>query len=278
LAGTVRALPARAVALTFDDGYADNLLHARPLLEQYKVPATAFVPTGRLEEGGEFWWDELGRVLLQPGHLPGSLHLEVGDSEHNWDLGEAATYTTAQARQYSMWKAWERAPTRRHALYCQMYDLLSGLEPAGQSAVMAQLRAWASVTGEARETYRSLTPDELRSLAQSDLVEIGAHTVTHANLAALPLQAQMREIAHGKARLETIIGRPVDGFAYPFGRQCDYTKQTVAQVRAGGFTYACSNVAGLVTPATDRFQFPRMQVHDWDGAEFARRLKWWLGW
>lgn len=270
--------PASAVAVTFDDGYVDNLLHATPLLERYEVPATAFVTTGRLDQDAEYWWDELERVLLQPGRLPRSLHLVVAGRAYAWDLGEAGSYTADQARRYSPWKAWEEAPTMRHTLYRQLYDVLNPLDQVGQAGAMGELRAWAGLERAARPTYRSLSTEEVRSLDRSNLIEIGAHTVTHPNLASLTLQAQAREIQQSKARLEVILEHPVGGFAYTFGRQCDYTEQTVARVRTSGFSYACSNFSGLVTPATDRYQLPRMQVHDWDGVAFAWHLNRWFGW
>ena len=61
-------LPRRAVVLTFDDGYAETLSQAKPLLKHYQVPATVFVTTGYL--GREFWWDELDRIVWSPAVLP----------------------------------------------------------------------------------------------------------------------------------------------------------------------------------------------------------------
>lgn len=68
-----RPLPSRSVVVTFDDGYADNLFNAKPLLERYEIPATVFMTTGYLENSCEFWWDELEQLSL-PDNLYHSLH------------------------------------------------------------------------------------------------------------------------------------------------------------------------------------------------------------
>lgn len=272
-----RPLPASAVAVTFDDGYADNLLNAMPLLESFDTPATIFVTTGLLDQDSGFWWDELEHLLLYPGRLPHSLQLVVAGNPHRWDIGESGSYSADMTLQYRGWKAWHKAPTSRHALYQQLYELLNPLGRMEQVAALEELRAWAGAGRSARRTHRTLSPQEVRTLDRSNLIEIGAHTVTHPNLAALAPPAQEGEIRRSKAHLEEILGHPISGFAYPFGRRCDYTQQTAALVRSSGFEYACSNFGGLATPATDRYQLPRMQVHDWAGDEFERRLKGWFG-
>ena len=83
-------LPDRPVAVTFDDGYADNLHQALPVLERHAVPATVFVTTGYVGAGGEFWADEVERLLLRPGDLPRELVLTAGGVERRWDLGDGA--------------------------------------------------------------------------------------------------------------------------------------------------------------------------------------------
>jgi peptidoglycan/xylan/chitin deacetylase (PgdA/CDA1 family) len=78
------------IAVTFDDGYANNLYEAKPLLERHEVPATVFVTSGMVGRNREFWWDELEAILLAPRKLPQALHLEIEGQTHEWSLVEAA--------------------------------------------------------------------------------------------------------------------------------------------------------------------------------------------
>ena len=81
----------RPLVVTFDDGYADNLYNAKPLLERYEIPATIFLTSGCIGQNREFWWDELDRMLLQPKTLPRALHLNIDGTTHDWDLGKRLT-------------------------------------------------------------------------------------------------------------------------------------------------------------------------------------------
>ena len=73
-----------AVAVTFDDGYANNLYEAKPLLERHEVPATVFVTSGMVGREREFWWDELEAILLASRELPQTLRLEIEGQTHEW--------------------------------------------------------------------------------------------------------------------------------------------------------------------------------------------------
>ena len=74
----------RAVAVTFDDGYADNALEALPVLEEVGVPATFFVSTGALGTREEFWWDELERIILGDAGYPDKFCLDDRDYGRIW--------------------------------------------------------------------------------------------------------------------------------------------------------------------------------------------------
>jgi peptidoglycan/xylan/chitin deacetylase (PgdA/CDA1 family) len=267
------SLPRRAVLITFDDGYADNLLLAKPLLERYDMPATVFITTGYTDEDREFWWDDLDRVFLQPGALPGALSLSLNGNDYHWQLGETARYDVTAHQRHLGWRAWQAdEPTSRHTVYRSLWQLMQPMSDGERQQVRKELLAWAGAGDWARPTHRALTIEEISELARGGLVEVGCHTVTHPQLAALNADAQRHEIRHSKAQLEATLGRTVTSFAYPYGRECDYTRETMALVQEAGFDCACSTTVGLVEHGTDPFQLPRLQVQDMNGDAFARLL------
>jgi peptidoglycan/xylan/chitin deacetylase (PgdA/CDA1 family) len=263
----------RPLVVTFDDGYADNLYNAKPLLERYEIPATIFVTTGCIGHDREFWWDELDRLLLQPRTLPRALHLNIDGTTHDWDLGEAAEYGDDTAAHYGTWTAWDKQdPSARHSLYRSLYQLLHPLPATMQRKVLDDLQAWALAEPSSRPSYRPLTIQEILTLAQGNLVDIGAHTITHPLLSARPSATQREEIQQSKAHLEQILGCPVTSFAYPYGGKSAYTAETVALVREAGFACACSVSASVVRRVADPYRLPRLHVQDWDGDEFTQVL------
>jgi peptidoglycan/xylan/chitin deacetylase (PgdA/CDA1 family) len=264
-------LPRRSVIVTFDDGYADNLLNAKPLLEKHAVPATIFVTTGYTGQDREFWWDELERVLLQPGRLPRELRLSVRGSDYYWDLGESADYDETTQRRHLGWRAWaEDGPTVRHSIYRSIWQLMHPMSDDERRPIREELLLWAGVTGSARPTHRTLTGGEITDLSRDRLIEVGAHTVTHPQLSALSAESAERQIGESKACLEEMLGEPVTSFAYPFGRECDYSSETVGLVQQAGFDCACTTSVGAVQRGSNRFQLPRVHVPDMDGESFER--------
>lgn len=267
------SLPANAVVITFDDGYADNLLHAAPLLGDYDIPATVFV-TARVDtDTSEFWWDELDRLLLAPSELPVTLRLTVGQRVYRWQLNGDTGYSADDYERHRRWNVLQQdAPTLRHAMYRELCNLLRPLRHLDRARVLDELRDWAGAQRLIRTTHRTLCDEELVQLANEYPIEIGGHTVSHPVLAALTPSEQRDEVRQCKTHLEEILGRTVRSFSYPYGSRSDYTEQTVRIVREEGFTCACSNIPGTVTAGTDLFELPRMLVRDWNAETLELRL------
>jgi peptidoglycan/xylan/chitin deacetylase (PgdA/CDA1 family) len=276
LAAALKAgrLPRRAVAITLDDGYADNLFNAEPVLNSHEIHATVFVAAGHVGSGREFWWDELDRLLLEPGTLPKHLEITVRGHLHRWLLDGAATYDREAYERHRDWHI-ERPhdPTTRHAMYRAIYSLAHALSPCERDAVLDDLRRQAGVSANGRPSHRALTESELVKLSRSSVIDIGAHTMTHPVLAAQSAAVQHWEIQHSKSRLEEMLGMVVTTFAYPHGSG---TQETVNIVRETGFEYACSTSPDVVTRDADLLMLPRLGVRDWDRERFSRFLSYWL--
>ncbi len=242
-------LPKRGVVLTFDDGYADNFWNAKPLLEKYEVPATVFIASGSLDSSTEFWWDDLERILLQPRKLPKCIQLSVQGRAYDWQT------TNSDKRQLA---------------YMAIHQILQPLKPSDRNQAIAELFAWADVDPMGRPDYRPLTTDELIQLAQSELVDIGAHTVTHPLLSVMSQDDQSAEIIGNRKKLEDILGSRVDTFSYPYG---NLAPETVDIVEAAGFETGLTTDENVVEMGANLFRLGRFGVGDWDSDRFKHRLE-----
>ncbi|HSI36507.1 MAG: polysaccharide deacetylase family protein [Phycisphaerae bacterium] len=257
-------LPRRAVAITFDDGYADNLTEATPILERHKVPAAFYVASGFVGGTEEVFSDELDRLLLTPGGRGGTLKW----GRIRWDLPSMKRGGSARR-----WNVLADPPTPRHAAYRDLCAICADMPHAGRRRVLDAVRAFAEEPPEDRPTHRFVTEEQLRSLAASPIATVGAHTVTHPRLSAIPVEEQAREIAESKRRIEAVTGKPVTTFAYPFGGPADQTDDTVRCVREAGFEAALVNHGGCVRGGADLFRLSRTLARDWSAEELKGRIE-----
>jgi len=240
------------VALTFDDGYLDNLPNAVPLLEKYKLPATIFVTSGMVGSEQEFWWDALERVFLTGGVLPESLEITFQSGTKVWDL------RTAQGRL----KAYDEL--------CAILRLDS-FEDILQS--VHDLFEWASLESSARISHRIVNQEQLKKLAGSPFIEIGSHSVTHTRLGILSLENQRQEIRESKQQLETIIKKRVRLFSYPYGGSADFSRETAGIVSDEGYEAGIANIQGSIAAPINLYAIPRRLVRNWSGDVFAKWMK-----
>ncbi len=256
------------VAVTFDDGYRDNILTALPILERHQIPATVFVVSGAVGSPREFWWDELERYILHAATLPDALELKAGGQPRRWTLT-----VEAQADAAPGWDAETGAkPGSREQLFLELWELLVRLGDEDRDDVLARLRIWSGVSEAAAPGRLPIGADELARLAAHPLIEIGAHTEGHVSLPQREPAERRRQIEASQNALESVIGRPVRRFSFPFGRR-DAISDGVVRAR---FDLACTSRPAALTPFSSPFALPRIQVVAGDGDAFDRRVRTWL--
>lgn len=257
-------LPANAAAVTFDDGYVDNLKAAKPLLQRAGVPAAVFIATGYIGKGKEFWWDELARLMLQCDAAV-DCAISIAGTYHRLELSTSL----ADDMPETPWKNWRHPRTEREQAYIDMWRLLKPLAGVEREKALSMLQA-ALASGPADPDDLPMTAEEIRELTSGGLIEIGAHSETHPILTGLPREERTREIERSRTHCEQLLGRPIEGFAYPHGA---YDEKTRANVREAGFRFACSTRTRPVdVDRFDPFALPRLKVKDWDASTFERAI------
>jgi peptidoglycan/xylan/chitin deacetylase (PgdA/CDA1 family) len=216
----------RFACLTLDDGYRDNRDFALPLLREFDAPATVFVASDFAEGYGRMWWIALERVVAKASHI----EAEIGGVNVRLDAG---------------------TPAAKQAAYDRLHDWLRGLPTDAdlQREISALCRRHgvdeASICQEL-----CLSWDELKPFAADPLVAIGAHTVTHCNLAREVEKDAHREMATSRARIEDVLQRPVVHFAYPYGDRSAAGSREFTLAAACGFKTAATTRPGMIFPET----------------------------
>ena len=223
-------LPRKALALTFDDGYQDNLTHAAPILARYGLPATIFLTTGYIGTQRVLWFDRLA-LALKATTCP-----EVG---------------LAEGLVVSLRSKADRVRALQAAL-AHLKQIPDGERRRGLDQLLSQLGAGP---GDAPKrlmlTWEEV--DALRGLGFS----IGAHTVSHPILSRLSADEAWEEINGSKLAIEKAIGTPPRAFAYPNGGSEHYNEAITRLVRQAGFTCAVTTRRGRNTSTTPRLELRR---------------------
>lgn len=238
------SLPPRAVALTFDDGYANNYSVALPLLQKYRVPAAFFIATAFLN-GGRMWNDTLIESLrLAAGPRLDLARIGLSDLD----------VSSLPARLASCTRVIDHLKHRPLAERQQAVDSV------------------ASAVGQPLPADLMMTDAQICGLRDAGM-HIGAHTSSHPVLAAVDAATAQREIAEGRDYLTGLLKEPVETFAYPNGRPVrDYSRQHVDLVKQLGFKFALSTAWGYTDAKSDLWQVPRIAPWDQVPWRFGLRL------
>lgn len=239
-----RSLPARAAAITFDDGYADNLTCAVPILAQHGLNATFFIATG-FTDGGCMWNDTVIESI-RSAMVP-----EINCSFLG--LGRLSLASIEDKRVALS----VLIPAIKHQSAEKREDSVARLAEASRGCLPDNMM---------------LTREQLLVMRDAGM-RLGAHSVSHPILATIDQRIARQEIADSRDRLEEILKDRVRLFAYPNGKLgSDYSPVHVAMIRSLGFEAAFATNWGACSAASDPYQLPRFTPWDVDRGRFALRL------
>jgi peptidoglycan/xylan/chitin deacetylase (PgdA/CDA1 family) len=226
------------IAVTFDDGFANNFHVALPILQRYGVPATFFLTAGAIGSR-ELLWPERLALILEMTAVP-SLSQRAGELTLSCAQDKSAAFRSLAA-------SYKRFPAE------EITKHLTSL------AKQAEVSEDSIERHPHRDEFRTLNWDEASALFQSALVEIGAHTITHPILANVPEDRARREIEDSKTILERRLGK-VSYFAYPNGGVGDFTGKHRKMAIDAGYSAVFTAVSACLRESTDLYEIPRLGV------------------
>ncbi len=234
-------------ALTFDDGYADNLHTALPILERHDAPATVFIATGMLDKPW-FWWDLLAQVMEGP------------------DVDPDRVVAACLDRQLIDQAELEDVVPELHVV---VHTRLKGRPLSEIEEVVASVAEEVGVAADPAD--RPLTTDELRTLAAHPLIQIGGHTVSHAWLPGMGVERVRAEVREGMAALDELVPtRDPRPFAYPYGA---YHRAAVDVARTLGIPTAVTTEPRTVGLRDAPLELPRHTPVDSERPSFEIWLR-----
>ena len=232
-----RAVPRRACAVTFDDGWRDNYDHAFPVLRAAQVPATIYLVSDLVGTRYSFWPNGLARSLAAVDaaarqRLPQWLleHIpEVAAGRVGLDALQIDRVISACKERFSDE---------------QMLGLVSSLEAGATSPTLDRdLMSW----------------DEIREMQASGWVRFGSHTRRHTRLSRVASDDALRdEVLGSKRQIEEQLGAAPKTFCYPNG---DISRAAIDCVR-GAYLGAVTTASGWNDPGCDRIVMRRVGVHE----------------
>jgi peptidoglycan/xylan/chitin deacetylase (PgdA/CDA1 family) len=243
------ARPNTAV-ITIDDGYHEVFSLAAPVLRRYGVPASVFVVSDFID--GRMWlWPDRFRFVFERAPV-GQVVIRHGGSSRLLDIRTESDRRQAE----EFW-----------------LEYAKGIPVAERDELLDEVAEACRVElpTSPPDQYRSMTWAQLRALAAEGF-EIGAHTRTHHIFSRLDRNRLRDEIAGCKEHIEQNLGVAVQHFAYPNGRERDYTPESVAEVARAGYRAAVTMIAGGNTPDTPIHELRRIGGDAEDVFHFAQAV------
>lgn len=223
------------VALTFDDGWADNALHAFPLLQRYQMPASVFLSTDYIGSRQRFWWESLGETLWG-SHGDAARHALIAQMRRIGRPLSVAYFLNESPHTRSL--ALAKYLLSLKTLPVQTLQLLTEACPTD---ALPQALDWQQV-GE---------------LEDSGLIRFGPHGASHALLPGLDDPRLDEELSRSHDALQQGCKQPLPVYCYPNG---DHDARVRERLAAQGYPYALSTRPGICQGHEDPLALPRIGV------------------
>jgi peptidoglycan/xylan/chitin deacetylase (PgdA/CDA1 family) len=214
----------RFACFTLDDGYRDNRDFGLAVMREFDAPLTVYAASDFAEGTGRLWWVALEMAIARAS----SIEAPIGGTVVRFDTS---------------------TPAAKQAAFDRLHDWLRALP--GEHDLQREVSALCARHGIDQGTIARdlcMSWEELKAFADDPLVTIGAHTVTHCNLARQSEATAAFEIATSRARIEAALQKPVLHFAYPYGDRIAAGPREFRLTRAAGFKTAVTTRPGMVFP------------------------------
>ena len=241
--------PDMLVGITFDDGYEDNYQNAFPILRRYNLPATIFLTTGSMDSGAPLWFEQLAEAVKKSAR-------EFIDVE----LGIPCRF-------------WLRTQAQRLESNQRIFSMLRILSDTERTRCLSEVLRRLGEVGKSERRNKMLTWEQAR-LMKHHGIDFGGHTVTHPFLSHLTSSQVAWEVSECKRRIEDELQQAADHFAYPHGREEDFSPAIKGALRTAGYTAAMTTIWGMNSPSTDPMELRRGGPWENNPALFACKLDW----
>jgi peptidoglycan/xylan/chitin deacetylase (PgdA/CDA1 family) len=243
---TGESLPPRAVAITFDDGYRDNLTLGVPVLERLGLPATFFLVPELLSGRIDAWWETIGWALERSPR-----------TSFSW---EGTTFTLNSSD--------------TQAVYSPIVRRLKRKSKDARDHAMRELLEILAPTGDPPDLFMDW--EGARELVRRGF-SVQSHTLSHVVLSEETPEEQLRELAGGRTRLESELGINISSIAYPQGTPLDYDQVTVAAAAQAGYEWGLTTREGFTTSTTPSLEIRRCVIYPERGvADLLAQLRYML--